>query len=341
LAVLCGAAVATGHDPQHASTWARYDSGYYEEIARHGYQLHRCAVNAHQRKWCGDTAWFPGYPLLIAAVAALRVPVAVAGIAISWAAAAATLVLVWRWFLPRRFAPLACAAFAPGVVYLYAIFPLSLLTLSGAVFVRHLDRRRRVAGGAGAVAALAYPLGLALVAAVAIVHALTARSQRGRVQRVAILAGPAVVAACLLVLEQRLQTGRWTAYVDVAGSYGGLHDPVTSITDLVTVLVRSSDPLGYALMPIWQVLVATALLAAAVATAIRRRRGAPLVAWCVGVWVIPLLQTGQSLWRSEAGLVLLAPLVALLPRRLALPAALALIILAYGVAHEFFAGTLI
>jgi hypothetical protein len=346
-ALLCAAALATGHEPLVASTWARSDSVHYEAIARHGYELHHCApgegMNARV-EWCGDTAWFPGYPLLLAGAAALGLPLEPAGIAISWLAAAATLVLLWRWFLPRRFGPLACAAFAPGVVYLYAIFPLSLLTLAVLVFLRYLDRDERVAGCAGAVAALAYPLGLVLVPVVALVHVWQRRRSRALMRRALVLAGPAVAAGIALLVAQRLQTGRWTAYFDIANSYGGLHDPVTTITDWLTVLRHAANPFDYALVPVWQLLLVTVLLAvAAVATAVTRRgaREAVLLVWCVGVWFVPLVQSHQSLWRSEAALVLLAPLLALLPRALVWTAAAALVVAGYGVAHEFFAGTLI
>src|SRR5690348_5428499 len=76
--LLCAAAVVSGHDPLRASNWARWDSGYYEAIAHHGYSMHRCALgeglNARAR-WCGNTAWFPGYPLLIAAISAIGVSI--------------------------------------------------------------------------------------------------------------------------------------------------------------------------------------------------------------------------------------------------------------------------
>jgi hypothetical protein len=339
-ALVCGAAVATGHDPLHATTWARWDSVYYEGIARHGYQVHRCApwegMNERQQ-WCGNTAWFPAYPLLLAAAAAVGLPLQASGVVISWLAALATLVLVWRWFVPRQLAPLACAALAPGVVYLYAVFPLSLLTLAGAVFLRFLDRRPWAAAAAGAVAALAYPLGMALVPIVAVVSAVRHR----RPARAAVLAGPAVVAGLLLVLVQRLQTGSWTAYADVAGAYGGLHDPLTSITDLLTVLRDSSNPFAYALAPNWQFVLVTVLLAAATVAAVRRRHDVGVVAWCIGAWFVPLIQSGQSVWRSEAALVLLSPLLLALPRRLVWAATVALAAVGFAVAHEFFAGTLI
>lgn len=345
-ALLCAAAAATGHDPLHSATWAHSDSFLYEAIARHGYEVHHCApgegMNSHV-VWCGNTAWFPGYPLLLAAVNAVGLPLAPAAVVISWLAAAATLVLLWRWFLRPRGATLAYAGFAPGLVYLYAIFPLSLLTLAAVVFLRQLDRDRRVAAGAGVVAALAYPLGLALVPIVAVVRAVQTRRSRPPVRYVIAVAGPAVLAGAGFVLAQRLQTGRWTAYFDVANSYGGLHDPITSITDWAKVLWSASNPFDYSLVPVWQFFFVTVLLAVVTVLTIRARRSedAVILAWCIGVWFVPLLQSHQSLWRSEAALVLLAPLLRLLPRRLTWAVAAVLVVAGFGVAHEFFAGTLI
>jgi hypothetical protein len=347
-ALLCGAATATGHNALHASTWARWDSAHYVAIARHGYELHRCrrgeGTNA-RAKWCGDTAWFPAYSLLLAAAGAVGAPLVAAGVVISWLAAAATLFLLWRWFLGGSRSGLACAAFAPGVVYLYAVYPLSLLALAGVVFVRLLERDRRSAGLAGAVAALAYPVAMVVVPVVALVLAWRRRGARARAERWLVVAGPAVLAGVGLLITQRVQTGRWTAYFDVANDYGGLHDPATTLWDWMRVLSRSSGPLGYTLVPVWQLLLVTVLLVAAVAAvAASRRLGArraALVTWCVTVWFVPLLQTGQSLWRSEAALVLLAPLLALLPRPLVWVSATALAVVAFGLAHGFFAGTLI
>lgn len=342
-AVLCAAALATGHHPWVATTWVRSDSLLYESIARHGYTLHHCApgegMNASVQ-WCGTTAWFPGYPLAMAAVAALGVPLMAGAVAISWLAWGATIFLLWRWFLPRRAEPLACAAFAPGLVYLYAVFPLSLLTLAAVVFMRYLDRNRWIAGGAGATAALVYPLGLVLVPIVALIRVRQRRQSAGHA---VVLGGPAVLSGVAVVVTQRLQTGRWTAYFDVAKGYGGLHDPVTTITDWLTVLRRSSSPFGYSSVPIWQFLLVTGLLALSAAAVIRRRdaREIVLLVWCIGVWFVPLVQSHQSLWRSEAALIFLPVFFARLPRPLVWAAAAALVVAAYGVAHEFFAGTLI
>jgi len=345
-ALLCGAAAATGHHPLEASTWARFDSTHYETIARHGYDLDRCTPGEgpnDRAKWCGNTAWFPAYPLLLAAAGAVGIPLEPAGVAISWLAAAATLVLLWRWFLRRRIGALACAAFAPGVVYLYAVYPMSLFALTSVVFVRLLERERRSAGIVGAVAALAYPVGMVLVPLVALMYAARRPTARARVERAVVLAGPAVVAGLALVLVQRLQTGHWTAYFDVADNYGSPHEPLQTFWTWVRVLWHSSGPLGYTLAPVWQLLLVTVLLVSVVALAAKRldARDTTLLVWCIGVWLVPLLQPGQSLWRSEAALVLITPLLARLPRPFAWAAALALAVVAYGLAHDFFAGNLV
>jgi hypothetical protein len=281
--------------------------------------------------------------VLIAAVSAVGVPLVPGAIAISWAAGAATLILLWRWFLPRQVGPLACAAFTPGLVYLYAVFPLSLLTLAGVVFLRYLERDERLAGLAGGLAALAYPLGVVVVPAVAFLRWRRGRDRGRAFRRVLTLGGPAVAAGAAIVVVQRVQTGRWTAYYDVANNYGGVHNPATTISDWVTVLWQSKNALGYSLAPIWQLFLVTVLLVAAIAAALVRGRRADwaLIVWCFGVWLVPLFQSQQSLWRSEAALLPLAALLALLPRRAVWICAAALLVVGFGVAHEFFAGSLI
>ena len=131
LAALSGLwAIALYHDhpPWHAATWAHWDSGHYVEIARNGYSIHPCGTALHA-KWCGNTAWFPAYPWLMAGLHSLGLPLLTAGIAVSWLFSAATLVLLWRWFL--RDLPAVAAAggllyagWAPGQVYDYAVYPL-------------------------------------------------------------------------------------------------------------------------------------------------------------------------------------------------------------------------
>src|SRR5204862_8260159 len=108
------------------------------------------------------------------------------------------------------------AAFAPGEVYEYAVFPLSLLAVATLAHLWLLYRGSWVAAGlAGAAAALAYPVGVAVVPA-AIVWLLAVRRDapmRERLRRTALVAGVSVLGLALLPIVQRIQTGRWNAYL--------------------------------------------------------------------------------------------------------------------------------
>lgn len=340
IVVMAAAAQTAGVDPLHASAWARSDSAHYESIALHGYDVRRCASHG----WCGNTAWFPGYPLLLAAVHAPGIPLNVAGLLVAWSAALTMLLLVWRWWLMHgsgRYAGLACAAFAPGAVYLYAIFPVSILAVGAIVFLHALERNRFTAAGAAAAAtALSYPVGLVAGVLVAGAWALRRRSWRAL-----LIAVPPLIVGAALVVAQRVQTGLWDAYWKVERTYdGGLRFPLQTLWEWLRVLWHSKNPLGYTLAPSWQLLLVAILVLGAVAWALARKpagaRDYLLLSWTVAAWMIPLTQAHQAVWRSEAALVPLSPLVAHWPRPCRWVTACALAVVAFGLAEAFFTSTL-
>jgi hypothetical protein len=270
LAALAGlwlVALAHGHHPWHPAVWAHWDSTHYASIARHGYELHRCTRDG-QLSWCGNDAWFPGYPLLLAALHLLGVPVVAAGVAVAWACALAALLVLWHAFL-RGLPPLtaagglAYAAWAPGQVYEYAVYPLSLLVLATLAYLHFLRQRRwGAAGVAGACAALAYPVGVALAAAAGIWILVTLRHGRGRA--LATACAPLPLAFLAVLGAQRVQTGRWTAYFDVERTYEhGLHDPLGAVSNALILWhrTRSLEPENVKGL---QTLVVTAILVAVV-----------------------------------------------------------------------------
>src|SRR4051794_12786564 len=68
------------------SSWVRWDSLTYIEIAQHGYNLHQCGRNEslfYGQTWCGNAAWFPGYPLLLRVAGWFGIPVPEAGALLS------------------------------------------------------------------------------------------------------------------------------------------------------------------------------------------------------------------------------------------------------------------
>ena len=336
LAVLWLAAASSGASPFSSSTWVHWDSGHYLAIATHGYDLHRCKPRELPRPetWCGNTAWFPLYPWTIRAVHALDVPAAWAGIAISWFFAAIALVLLWRTF-PMPLLGLAYAAYAPGFVYNFAVFPLSLFVAATIAYLAALRRRRWGRGGAAAfAAALAYPIGVIVLPVVSLLYVARATT---RVAPTAITALPPLLAFGVVVLDQRLEVGRWRAFFDVQKSYGhGIHDPFTTTWNYATVPFRGS-PFTWGAAPYWQTLVVTAILVLVVV----RRRDVLLLLYAVVAWALPLMQANVSVWRSEDALVPIAPLVGRLPRWLAAACVLAVVAVGFATAKLFFQGALV
>ena len=277
-------------------------------------------------------------------------PYLVAGVTVAWAFGAAALLLLWHTFLrdlptPAAVGGLLFAGFAPGLVYDYAVYPLSLLLVCSLAFLHFMRGRRWVAAGlAGAGAALAYPLGawLALVAFVWV--ALTLR--RERIRALAAACAPPVLAFLGVLALERAQTGRWTAYFDVERTYDhGLHNPLGAITNAITLWSRTQS-LAAENIKALQTLFVTALLLAVLVHALLRRRQLTqldllLCIWALVTWAVPLTQGNISTQRNQAALAPIAVLVARLPRPL-LAVAIALTAgLSVALARVYFNGSLV
>jgi hypothetical protein len=343
-------ALLTGHHPWHAETWARWDSSLYESIARHGYEVHRCGSTGHT-KWCGNTAWFPGYPLLMAGLHVLGLPLFVAGVVLSWLFSATALVLIWRAFLrdmPSRVAAvggLFYAAWAPGQVYEFAVYPLSMLVVFILAYLHFLRQNRWLAAGLmGAGAALTYPVGLTL-AVVAVVW-VTVTLERGRVRAIAASAAPLPLAFLLILVVQRAQTGRWSALFDVQSTYDhGLHNPFGAIFNALILWSRTQSLASENVKALQTLAVSALLLAILLTIVLRRTRPARLellfLLSAAVTWALPLSQGNISVQRSQAALLPVAVLVARLPRPLLVVAIAATVALSIPVARLYFDGLLV
>jgi hypothetical protein len=350
LAGLWLVAVHSGHHPWHAATWAHWDSALYESIARHGYEVHRCGSAGHT-KWCGNTAWFPGYPLLMAGLHVFGLSLFAAGVVLSWLFAATALVLLWRLFLrelPSRFAAvggLLYAAWAPGQVYQFAVYPLSLLVVFTLACLHFLRRGRWAAAGfMGAGATLTYPVGVTLAVVAALWVALTL--ERGRVRALAASAAPIPVAFVLILAVQRAQTGRWSALFDVQSTYDhGIHNPFGAISNALILWSRTQSFASENVKALQTLAVSALLLAILMTIVLRRARPARLellfLLWAAVTWALPLSQGNISVQRSQAALLPVAVLVARLPRPLLVVAIIAAVGLSIPVARLYFDGLLV
>jgi hypothetical protein len=315
-------AAATGFNPLHSTTWSRWDSWRYEQIAAGGYDLHRCPPPRSDR-WCGNAGWFPAYPWLVGGLYLLGLPLLGTAVVVSWLFAAATLVVLWNTFFGRRVSLLAVgallyAAWAPGQIYHYAIFPLSMLAFFTTAYLWLLHRGRHVAAGlAGAAAALAYPLGVPLIFVSAVwLVADRATPLAERLRRIAFASGLPLCAFALFLVDQRLETGRWNAYFLMHKQK--LQDPFATTWHALHPLLHGS-PYDLVKGPAIQTAIVTAVLAAVIVdVAVRRRRARNrldglLLLWAATTWFVTMSISYLTLPRAQAPLLPLAVLVRRLP----------------------------
>jgi hypothetical protein len=321
------AAATHGFDFFNVGTWGRWDTGLYLQIEQHGYDFISCAgvKSFRPTDWCGDTGWFPGYPLLMRIVAQLGPSPALAGVLISAAFELATLYVVWRWFLgprltSRTFLPLVLLAVWFGGIYDHAVFPLSLTTFCLFVAVRlTLQQRWQGAGFAGAAAAFSYSTGFLVGAAIATWILLwgPGNDLRARLRPALTVGGLSLAGFGLVVLVQWLQTGVLGAFFLVQHKYGhGIHNPVNVfLHGLLPMAQGGWRTFGGA--PGWEAIdVAAIVLGLGLATlTVWRREAAParlLMVVIVAFWLFPLVIGPRvSLYRSDA---LVVPAVLLLAR---------------------------
>jgi hypothetical protein len=245
---------------------------------------------------------------------------------VSWLFTAATLVLLWNTFLARRrgllvFGALLYAAWVPGQVYHYAIFPLSMLAFFTTAHLWFLHRGRYLAAGlAGAAAALSYPLGV-LVIPVSAAWLLSegSISLRERFRRVVVASGLPLCAVFVFVTDQRLETGHWDAYRLMQQP---LRNPFAVEWHSLRPLIHGS-PFSSAKGPAIQTALVTLVLGAVVLdVALRRGRSFDrldmlILPLALAIWLVALAAQGESsLARGQAALLPLAVLVARFPRPL-------------------------
>ena len=160
LNILCGWSIGSSEVGSEAQNypWLRWDSYHYLSIASSGYQAEMCGDFL-----CGNTGWFPFYPLLVRLlhIASLRsIPLTICAVIISYCSFVA---LSWNVSLLtlNRWAPPIVAGLLlmmPGGIYLVSGFPIALLlclvTLS---FRAHEKVNTIVSALFGVFSGLTYP----------------------------------------------------------------------------------------------------------------------------------------------------------------------------------------
>ena len=347
------AARSVGVPPSADSSWSRWDSRLYLEIARSGYTLTHCGNIPHRRPtdYCGPSGWFPGYPYLVRALAHGGLDYELAGRLLAVGALIGTLCVLWFGFLRHRplgqgLSGMALAAVFPGAVYYGALFPVSLVTLATMGTLLLMQQQRWLwAGACGMVAAAAYPSGV-LLAAAAVVPLLTPSlgSWRRRTLTALAIGGPIVGAYGLVLFEYQRTVGHWDAWFKVQKGFGHqLVVPAITFAKVLKAFATGS-------LPRWtgaQSLLVVALLILAGLVVYRSwaqlalsERAAVVVSVCW--WVTPLsISGGLALYRADA---LVLPIVIIVVRarpRAVYTVTAAAAVIAYFVARLFFTSLIV
>lgn len=336
------AAALAGVDYWSADGRRRWDSEHYLSIAARGYESFRC-IDRYPNfpdVWCGTTAWFPGYPMAIRAVAALGVPVEWAGVLVSEVCLLASLLIVWG-LLGNRLdrntgGAMALAAVFPGGVYFHAVFPISLCLLGLLLVVVGVRRESWWLAGLGAFVALStHPVGV--IGVVALLASLLFGWRRtgwpGRVLRVggAAVLGALAYPASLAVIHH--DTGSWTIFAEhqrEAYGQGGLMNPVEQVIRFWQTPFWEwypPDPAAPWLVQVsthahqYQLVVNLALITVIAVVAVWRAVRRDLTAWqavavllAIGAVAMPLVTGTATSWYRHGALMLIALPVLRLPR---------------------------
>lgn len=117
-------------NPLDFSSYQRWDSYQYLSIAQDGYTLSVCEHD--KNLFCGNSGWFPLYPLLIKALSNTGINLDISSVAVSWLLYALTLLMLLPLLVrhvpeqSKRIALSLLFSMFPGCIYFIAAFPISL-----------------------------------------------------------------------------------------------------------------------------------------------------------------------------------------------------------------------
>lgn len=351
------------------TSWARYDSGQYARIARHGYLMStRCTAASFPktalpgRRLCGNVTWFAGYPALMRALSLTGLSTLAAGLIIAWLAWYLTLLIIWLFSrsdatglvaTTRRWACLLLAAVFPGQVYFAAIFPISLVAFGmlAAVYFATRAPRKWPALAAGVAAGSAYLASAALLPGLAV--AFVVRRYRNYRTAMAFAATGLVLGVLAVLGYAQGAVGRWDAYFETEHiEYRvGLHDPCSALARRVGHLAQLASPgvgriTAEQTIVVWLVL-ATAIIGGAAAWRRSSRRlltasDVVLLPTAVTVWLAPYVAGGSlSTYRAEALVIVAVPLLRRAPLAVLLPLLASAATVAWQMAPLFFGRVLV
>jgi hypothetical protein len=320
---------AAGIDPFTPSSYVRWDSGFYLDIAQSGYQFSSCegVAGYDPTQWCGNGGWMPGYPLVLKLLHTLQLNGPAAGLLCSWGFFFGSLILLR--LLIEEVAPgrenipcfLAASVF-PGGIYYFGVFPISLLMFLALLAMRLAVRERFLAASLVAAAgAFVYSTGFLLsgVVAAAVLIARNIPWPR-RLGEAALYGAIAFAGLGAVMILHAIVLDHWNAFFLVQAKYGhAIHNPLATIANAwrSASLARNNEEefIGPA-----QSLIVCGIVPAILAYVVMRFREITRIEQIAAVhvtlfWLFPLVMgDGVSLVRADANLLPLTILLARLPQ---------------------------
>lgn len=370
IAFICGLLLIASQEPHgfasvvNPATFARWDADQYIKIASHGYFIRPHCVNGHFTAGphaCSDLSWFAGYPLVMRALSVTGIGLEYAGLIVAWVFWYLALLMIWllskpaaqssasRLGTPAQWICVLIAAVFPGQIYFAAIFPLSMACL-GMLACCYWSARNpdwRLAAVAGLVAGSAYLSAVAVIPGLLAAAVVTGKREARTAMRAG-AAGTAAGVAGVLAYAQAT-VGRWDEYFtrESAGYGVGVHNPLATLSARFGSFPAMLGSAGHRAIAEQGILVALLFALALAGFAASTRQGVQavdvvLVIAALAGWLIPYIAGGHlSVYRDEAIMVVLVPLLRHLPTRSLVVPLLAATWVAAGMAALFFSNVLV
>ncbi len=276
--------------------------------------------------WCGDAAWFPGYPTLIWVLARIGVPELAGGVLLSTAFCVLNLFLLWTEFMAAELTmrSLLCLLFAalfPGAVYYHAVYPISMITFFTLLSLRFaLKKQWKLCGVSGAAAAFTYPPGafLGIVFLVWVLYCFRETRLRDKLSWIATVGVMMSAGPALVFIMQRFFVGSWGIFFLSQAAYKQWpRFPVASLLDNAKTFVSTDwaqrGPGILAAGTLFTSIVVVLLIVFAARATHRLPADAYLVIFLLVFWLAFLTLGGESLIRKQALLLPAVPLARHLP----------------------------
>ena len=224
-------------------SWIRWDSAHYLGIAEKGYEFFPCAGKfgypSDAKDMCGNTAWFPGYAMVLRFFGLFFKDLILVGGIVSKVFYFLTLFMILRVagierITFKNFLFLSIAAFSFGSIYYNAIFPISgLLFCVITAFYFYQKQKIGLTALFCFFASFFYTTGFLLTAVFGLYSLIRPKLPFKQKLREVLIIGLSGLLGFLAVFALiQWYVHDWTAFMQVQAKYGNgtLHNPFVSMT---------------------------------------------------------------------------------------------------------------